>query len=404
MRLVAPAIFDPYRIEGIAHSTADYVDSISIHNTLQEAIEDCVYVVALTARERAAKRTVIRPGAGAAELMARADRGTVAIVAGREDKGLTNDELDRCHALVTIPTNPAYRSLNLAQAVAIMCYEIQPGGGRRTPTLKAAPQTGRRPGVRIARAALRRLGAGPLGHRFLQDPPGRACDAVLPRNHLPGGPGRPGGGSDPGDGNRGSPFSRTKRCAGPALGSPTGPRLGFSPKIHLSQPGENHVGRSAAYWAANLYPESRQEPKPSAPYRDLPGPIGARFRKVREGLLALPGVSESVKFMGPSWRWAWEYAAGSRKLCWLHVMQNGVGGTFTLSDGEERKALAISRLPSAIGDAILSGHRTGPLRWCSIEITDQKAADVFVGFARRKLAWLTAETPAAVLARRTLTG
>jgi len=107
VRLVAPAIFDPYRIEGIAHSTADYVDSISIHNTLQEAIEDCVYVVALTARERAAKRTVIRPGAAAAELMAHADRGTVAIVAGREDKGLTNDELDRCHALVTIPPNPA---------------------------------------------------------------------------------------------------------------------------------------------------------------------------------------------------------------------------------------------------------------------------------------------------------
>ena len=57
-----------------------------------------------------------------------------------------------------------------------------------------------------------------------------------------------------------------------------------------------------------------------------------------------------------------------------------------------------------ISDAIQSGHRTGPLRWCSIEITDQKAAEVFVGFARRKLAWLTAETPAAVLARRTLTG
>jgi len=85
-------------------------------------------------------------------------------------------------------------------------------------------------------------------------------------------------------------------------------------------------------------------------------------------------------------------------------MQNGVGGTFTLSDGEERKALAISRLPSVISDAIQSGHRTGPLRWCSIEITDQKAAEVFVGFGRRKLAWLTAETPAAVLARRTLTG
>jgi tRNA/rRNA methyltransferase len=121
VRLVAPAIFDPYRIEGIAHSTADYVDSISIHDTLQEAIHDCVYVVALTARERAAKRTVIRPGAAA---------------------------LDRCHALVTIPTNPGYRSLNLAQAVAIMCYEIRlAAGGERQPfkpprKVVGAPESG----------------------------------------------------------------------------------------------------------------------------------------------------------------------------------------------------------------------------------------------------------------------
>ena len=143
-------------------------------------MQDCVYVVALTARERAAKRTVIRPGAAAAELMARAERGTVAIVAGREDKGLTNEELDRCHALVTIPTNPGYRSLNLAQAVAIMCYEICLAARRRAPALQTAPQAGGLPGVRTARAAVRRLGAGALGHRFLQDPPGRTRDAVVP--------------------------------------------------------------------------------------------------------------------------------------------------------------------------------------------------------------------------------
>jgi len=50
--------------------------------------------------------------------------GPVAFVAGREDKGLSNEELDRCHALVTIPVNPEYRSLNLAQAVAILGYEV----------------------------------------------------------------------------------------------------------------------------------------------------------------------------------------------------------------------------------------------------------------------------------------
>jgi TrmH family RNA methyltransferase len=47
----------------------------------------------------------------------------VALVFGREDAGLTNEETDRCHAIVGIPTNPGHRSLNLAQAVAIMAYE-----------------------------------------------------------------------------------------------------------------------------------------------------------------------------------------------------------------------------------------------------------------------------------------
>ncbi len=123
LRLVKPRVFDPYRIEGIAHNTGDIVDKIRMCQTLEEAIGDCVFVVALTARERAAKRQLLRPPAAAAELTDRAGEGPVAVVFGREDSGLTNDELDRCHALATIATNPAHRSLNLAQAVAIVGYE-----------------------------------------------------------------------------------------------------------------------------------------------------------------------------------------------------------------------------------------------------------------------------------------
>lgn len=123
VRLVNPREFDAWRIEGIAHNTADLLERVRIVATLDEAIADCVYAVALTARERRAKRTVLRPRAAAAALVERAGDGPVAMVAGREDKGLTNDELDRCHALVTIPTNPDYRSINLAQAVCVLCYE-----------------------------------------------------------------------------------------------------------------------------------------------------------------------------------------------------------------------------------------------------------------------------------------
>jgi TrmH family RNA methyltransferase len=123
MRLVDPEVFDAYRIEGIAHNSADFVARIEILPTLGAAVADCVLVAVLTARPRTAKRRTLRPRAAAEELTAQATRGPVAIVAGREDRGLTNAELDLGHVLVTIPTDPRNSSLNLAQAIAIMAYE-----------------------------------------------------------------------------------------------------------------------------------------------------------------------------------------------------------------------------------------------------------------------------------------
>jgi tRNA/rRNA methyltransferase len=147
IRLVNPEVFDPYRIEGIAHNTADLVARIEILDTLEAAIADCVFTAVLTARERAAKRRVLRPREAALALRQEALAGPVAVVAGREDSGLTNSELDLCHALVTIPTDPTHPSLNLAQAVAIMAYESWVAGGGETIPLKpprnqAEPATG----------------------------------------------------------------------------------------------------------------------------------------------------------------------------------------------------------------------------------------------------------------------
>jgi TrmH family RNA methyltransferase len=134
VRLVNPEVFDPYRIEGIAHNTADLVARIEILDSLETAIADCVFTAVLTARERAAKRRVLRPREAATALVQEGHAGPVAIVAGREDSGLTNAELDLCHALVTISTDPGHRSLNLAQAVAIMAYEAwNARGGERLP-------------------------------------------------------------------------------------------------------------------------------------------------------------------------------------------------------------------------------------------------------------------------------
>ena len=162
LRLVTPAEFDAWRIEGIAHNTADLLAKVKICQDLDEAVADCVWVVGLTARGRAAKRSVLRPREAAAELVARSASGPVAFVAGREDKGLSNEELDRCHSLVTIPVNPEYRSLNLAQAVAILSYEIWMCRERRRPAGQAAQEGGRSLHRRADGTPFRGLGARPF--------------------------------------------------------------------------------------------------------------------------------------------------------------------------------------------------------------------------------------------------
>ena len=124
LRLVRPECsLDPYRLEGVAHHAGDVIAAMQVFDDLDTALADLSYVQALTGRERSAKRRVLRPRDAAAELVTRAGAGRVGILAGREDHGLQNEELDRCDVLVTISANPAYTSLNLAQATGIYCYE-----------------------------------------------------------------------------------------------------------------------------------------------------------------------------------------------------------------------------------------------------------------------------------------
>lgn len=162
------------------------------------------------------------------------------------------------------------------------------------------------------------------------------------------------------------------------------------------------MGRSSAYWATNLYPDPRQSPKAVSPLKDLPAGLASRFKKVREGLLELEGVTEHVKFMGPQWRWAWEFTAGHRKLCWLHVTQTGVSSTFTVTTHEESRALKLPKLSASLVGAIRAGQRTGPVTWCWLEVADLKTADALLGFSRRKLQWFIEDAPAPASARRSL--
>jgi hypothetical protein len=152
--------------------------------------------------------------------------------------------------------------------------------------------------------------------------------------------------------------------------------------------------RSTAYWATNRYPKELEEPAPTAPLQDLPTAQASRFRALRGGLLALDGVGESVRYMGAAWRWTWEYGLGNRKLCWVHVMEDGLSATFTLSEAEEARVRGLGRMPAALLRAIAEGQRTGPVKWCWVELSERRAIEEFLRFAGRKAEWL-GERPSA---------
>jgi len=124
LRLVNPAEYDTWRIGGIAHRSADVADAAEIFETLPEAVADAIYVVGTTARPRTAQRNYVRPRELAPTVIERAQEGVVAILFGREDRGLENEGLDLCHSVAIIPTNPDYSSLNMAQATLLLCYEV----------------------------------------------------------------------------------------------------------------------------------------------------------------------------------------------------------------------------------------------------------------------------------------
>jgi TrmH family RNA methyltransferase len=153
LRLVNPREYDGHRIEGIAHQSHDVVSRIARCESLAEALADCVHVVGFTARGRSAKRNLQRPRAAAGEILAVLDSGPVALLFGREDKGLSNEDLDRCHRIVTIPTAAAYPSLNLAHAAVIMLYELALARGDEDRAFKVP----RRPAAAAAVAEIERL-------------------------------------------------------------------------------------------------------------------------------------------------------------------------------------------------------------------------------------------------------
>jgi tRNA/rRNA methyltransferase len=133
LRLVAPQRFPSPEAQWMATHAVDVLESAVVHSTLNEALHDCAAAFAMSARPREWSPRVLDARDAAARAVELDDK--VAFVFGNESAGLTNDEMFACQYLVHIPANPGFSSLNLAQAVQVVAYEL---------FMTRAPQVGAR--------------------------------------------------------------------------------------------------------------------------------------------------------------------------------------------------------------------------------------------------------------------
>lgn len=141
LRLVAPRDGWPNPDAGPAASGADIVlANAAVFDTLAEAVADCTHIYATTVRKRGVTKPVLTPEAAAKAVHATAGRS--AYVFGPERSGLETDDVALAHSIVTVPINPEFGSLNLAQAVILLAYEWSkhvPSGGKGGIALASPP-------------------------------------------------------------------------------------------------------------------------------------------------------------------------------------------------------------------------------------------------------------------------
>ncbi|HJT97208.1 MAG TPA: RNA methyltransferase [Rhodanobacteraceae bacterium] len=126
LSLVAPHAFPHAEANALAAGADDVLAAAPVARDLPEAIADCALVIGTTARRRDVPMEEIDPREAAARVVAAARAGNeVALVFGNERTGLENEEIKRCRAAVLIPSDPDFPSLNLAQAVQVLAYEIR---------------------------------------------------------------------------------------------------------------------------------------------------------------------------------------------------------------------------------------------------------------------------------------
>lgn len=123
--LVAPKEFPSPRAQWRAAGAVEVIENAEVVESLEEAVKDCSMVVGTSARLRRIPWPVLDARSGGEVIAKQAATEQVALVFGREDRGLTNEELQMCNYHIEIPANHEYGVLNVASAVQIICYEVR---------------------------------------------------------------------------------------------------------------------------------------------------------------------------------------------------------------------------------------------------------------------------------------
>jgi len=125
LHLVTPKIYPHAEATARASGADDLLQRAQVHDSLAGALQGCGLVLGTSARLRSLPLPLLDARRAARQAVAECGQHEVALLFGRERYGLTNEEIQRCHFLVNIPSNPEYSSLNIAQAVQIMAYELR---------------------------------------------------------------------------------------------------------------------------------------------------------------------------------------------------------------------------------------------------------------------------------------
>ena len=168
LALVAPRHFPSAECTARAAGADDILARAVVFPSVEEAVADCGLVFGTSARTRSITWPEVTPETAATQIAGTAGGGA-AVLFGRESSGLSNEELEICHAMIRIPTNPEFASLNIASAVQIICYEIS--------KQYLARETGRGDGLKsVPEGSGERSGA--LGTDFNLSPEGAETPAT----------------------------------------------------------------------------------------------------------------------------------------------------------------------------------------------------------------------------------